>query len=343
MNLHHLRIFTEGLINTPETVPDIYKHIQLETGNFEGEYLKFKNKVSKLYVLPELSHHLEDDSIDFVILDCIDTFIKTNGEIFAPEGMNVDIRSRSIIKAFENAGLLYAEKHYSYINVPSKVYLKFFKRYSKETKSKFKRSESLEYYFHRLSSGLKIGDMGENPERSEKSRYNDFKECSEWDTDLYGTRWGYRQDPGKQDRQVVRPGNPPSLDWKMYGYGRGFYFFDRMMLPFKLFAEYYYDYPHKYLANMWKHQVEGKPEVPLGYMVNRYLIEKQFERSDLPNKDREVRLDFDEEEIRRARMKIMFIYEHPEFCNREIKWRDIKRFFRKAEQSERKYHKWFFI
>lgn len=334
---------TEGLLNSKEPQPNFYAHIRGEASSFDSEYLKFKNKISKLYVLPELAHYYQDDTIDYVILDCIDSFIKTNGEIFATEGMNVDIRSRAVIKAFENVGLLYAEKHFSYINVPSKVYLAFFKRYSSQQKSEFTRSKSLEYFYYRLSSGLKIGDMGENAERSEDSRYNDYKEYSEWDTDLYGTKYGYRQDPGKQDRTVVRPGNQPSIAWKMYGFGRGFYLFDRLALPFKLFAEYYYEYPQKYVANIRKHVLEGKPEVPLGYMAYKFFIEKQIERSDLPNKDREVRIELDNDEMRRARMKIMFMYDNPEFLHKEIKWRDIKKFFRKAEQSERKHHKWFFM
>jgi hypothetical protein len=56
-------------------------------------------------------------------------------------------------------GLIYEEKHYSFINCGSEVYHQFMRRWLKERKSRMTRIKKADYRWYRLTKGHHIRDF----------------------------------------------------------------------------------------------------------------------------------------------------------------------------------------
>lgn len=174
LGLHDVRIFTDGLIHSPDPEPNFYLHLDCKGKEWDLEYKKFVYKIGQVYLRPEVQYLLEENKLHFAVLDLVYNFIKTKGEIMTLGPIGEEIKQKSIMKAFFEVSLLYPEKHFSYVFC-RKVHLKFLSKYYKEELKKMTTSEKIEYYWWVLFNGLHIKDMNVNSERDRACLYNDYK------------------------------------------------------------------------------------------------------------------------------------------------------------------------
>lgn len=174
-NLHHLRVFTESLINSKETEPDFVEHLKCKGPEWNFEYNKFVNKIQSIYLRDEVQHLVENNTLDFAILSTLENFSKNIGEIQVQDQIGEEIKNQSIIRAFTETGLLYAEKHDDYLLVPSMIWVKFFKKYVTQKKSEMSLIEKIEYNYWKIYNHYKINDLKTNIYRENVKKMQDQK------------------------------------------------------------------------------------------------------------------------------------------------------------------------
>ena len=331
---HHIRIFTEGLLNSQEPNPDFVEHLKCEGPQWKEEYNRFLEKYHSLYLREEVSHLLENGTLDFAILDALENMLKAEGQIMTLSAWGEEIKKQSIIKAMTNVGLLYSEKHWSYLIVPNKVMLKFFKNLTNQVKSQMTWKEKLEYKWWRVSEGLHMADMAVNKNRQADSNYNDYKECANWDPDLYGGNYGKRADPGKEGVAFIDPGSNGLFTWESYGKLKELPVIRWTFMPAQFIVRYMFGYPDKYMHLPQKYIKEGNPDTPITLSIYSYFANKRTDPSFLPQYGSELKIGMDKLEHERAILKMAYMLENPQMFEREIKWRYVRRFIRNYNRKE---------
>mmetsp|Transcript_25836 Transcript_25836/g.25383 ORF Transcript_25836/g.25383 Transcript_25836/m.25383 type:complete len:83 (+) Transcript_25836:541-789(+) len=74
-NIHHIRIFTEAIINSKEEEPMFLEHLKCKGKEWDEEYNKFLNKINSIYLRDEVAHLVEKNTIDYSIFNTIENFI----------------------------------------------------------------------------------------------------------------------------------------------------------------------------------------------------------------------------------------------------------------------------
>lgn len=240
--------------------------------------------------------------------------------------MGEEIKQKSIIKAFLDVGLLYAEKHYNYLRTPTQVYSTFFATLLASQKHSV--GHWLNYKWWVLANGLHITDMNVNTTRDPASRWYDAKEYSNWDLDLYGNEYGKRTDPGKVGWAVITPGTKDQLLWYPAGWGKQTPVFRYLFAPFWVPASYLMNYPQGYMHLPQKYVDEGRDEFPPTLNIHKNLMNRKFDDCSLPQHNAEVKLGLNTLEYDRALMKAAFMLDHPQLYKTPIKWRYVRRHFR---------------
>ena len=335
-NLNHLRTFTNSLIDSTEDEPNITDHVSCTKPEFDKEYNIFKHKIYSLYTRPDLEHLLDSGDIDFAILDLIESFTQCKGEIYAVDCIGTEFKGNSLVRALVEENLLYQEKHYSYVNVGSQVYLQFFRRWVKDKKAALTRVQRLDYKYYRITKGFHIRDMAIYKDRMDYTRFNDHKHYSNWDTDLYGNEYGPRPDPVTPGYPLYHPGTR-YIKYNPWGIGGAWGLYYHVVMPGVLVAQMY-GYPDKYMNKPKEYILEDKRGVAPTTNVHQYLTEMRLQPSNLPQYPAETKTNFNEQELYRAHWKLLYIYEHPELYNKgPIQWKDVRRWKASVEKSVDKY------
>ena len=308
-NLHDLRVFTDDLIYTPDQKVDFYAKLDLKGSGWETEYNKFQYKISCLYSRPEVQYLLDQGSLDYAVLDVLNNFSKTP-EITVPGPIGEELKQKSIIRAFIELGLLYAEKHQSFMSC-RRVYRKFFKRYYEAEVKKMTILQRLDFLYWRAVKGIHVTGMNENLERNIKSSYNDTKEEADWDVDLYDQNVGRRDDPGNE-RIDFKDKYSRKLNFQAYGKFSEFPYFRFNLISITVMLDKFMNYPAAYTHLKEKHKKEGNPEPVITQPYDKWLEKKATEYSSLPQTDSEVKISFTPEENQRAMLKAAYIYDNPE-------------------------------
>jgi hypothetical protein len=113
-------------------------------------------------------------------------------------------------------GILYEEKHFSYINTGSEVQLRFFERWVRDRLGAMTVAQRADYRWYRLTKGYHIRDLDIYRDRAPRTKFNDDKDMANWDEDLYGPHYGYREDPAPSDTPRFYPGTNWHI-WKPSG------------------------------------------------------------------------------------------------------------------------------
>lgn len=322
-NLHDLRIFTDDLIYTPDKNIDFYLKLDLDGPGWETEYNKFHNKIISLYNRPEVQYLLEQGSLDYAILDVLYNFNKTP-EITVPGPIGEELKQKPIIRAFIELGLLYAEKHQSFMSC-RRVYRKFFKRFYLSEVKKMSISKKLDFFYWKAVKGIHVTGMNENLDRSIKSSYNDTKEEADWDVDLYDQNVGRRDDPGNE-RIVFKDKYSRKINFQAYGKFTEFPYFRFNLISLTVLLDRFMNYPAAYTHLKEKNLKEGNPEPVITQPYDKWLEKKATEYSSLPQTDSEVKVSMTPEENQRAMLKAAYIYDNPEKLKNPIKWRHVRRY-----------------
>ena len=329
--LHDIRVFTEGLIHSTEESPDFYTHLDCLGKEWDTEYNKFLYKISQVYLRPEVQFLLENNTIDHSILDLLYNFIKTKGQILTVGPIGEEVKQKSIIKAFCEVGLLYPEKHMSYLNTRY-VYAKFFKKYYTEKLRKMTFIEKFDYNWWALWKGLHVKDMDQNRERTTASLYTDEKENQNWDLDLY-SEVGRRDDPSKEGLHYMDK-ESGKLMFFTYGKFTELPPIKYLLLPVIGFLTKIVNFPHAWMHLPRKHEMEGNPEPALTSNVYKWLENRRDVESSLPQYGAEVKLGLHKDEGERALLKVAYIYDKPEMFRKPIKWRYIRRYAREVYKGK---------
>lgn len=330
--LHDIRVFTEGLIHSKASKPDFYTHLDCFGKEWDMEYAKFLSKIAEVYTRPEVLFLLESSELDWALMDALKNFIKTDGQIMALGPIGEEIKQKSIIKAFFEVGLLYPEKHFSYV-FSRPLYVKFFKRFLTEKLRKMTRLEKLEYKWWVLFKGLHIKDMNVNRSRELGSLYTDDKEDSNWDHDLY-SRVGKRDDPSKEGMNFINK-DTGRLYFDTYGKFTEFPIIKYNTTPLQVFLSKIVNFPHAWLHLPRQHEKEGNPEPALTANVFKWIRNKRAVCSELPQPGAEVRIGLHRDEQERALLKAAYIYDKPEKFRRPIKWRYVRRYAREVYNKKK--------
>ena len=333
LGLHDVRIFTEGLVHSKNAKPDFYTYLDCKSEVWDTEYDKFLYKLQKLYLRPEVQFLLEENTLDFAVLDAITNFIKTRGQIMTLGAIGDAVKQKSIIKAFLEVQLLYAEKHSSYV-FSRPLYVKFFKKYKKEKLSAMKLPDKVDYYWYVLRRGLHIKDMNVNRARDQHSLYTDGKEKKNWDADLYADA-GRRDDPSKEGWTFINKETGKLYFWT---YGK-FTEIPPIKYPLMIvqqFVSKVANFPHGWMHLPRKHEMEGNPEPALTANVQKWIENRRTVESSLPRYGSEVRLGAYRDENERAILKAAYIFDKPEEFRTPIKWRYIRRYARDVHRGIKK-------
>lgn len=323
VNLHDLRIFTDDIIYSDENNIDFYSKLDINGPAWETEYNKFVYKICCLYDRPEVEYLFELGTLDYAILDVLYNFSKTP-EILVTGSIGEEIKQKSIIRAFMELNLLYAEKHQSYMSCRP-IHSKFFKRFYNSELKKMPLNKKIGFYHWRATKGIHTSGMNENLARSVKSPYYDAKEEADWDNDLYDQFTGRRDDPGDLTLEF-RDKNSKKLNFQAYGKFTEFPYFKYNLLPITIFLDKFMNYPAAYTHLKDKHEKEGNPEPVITQPYDKWVDKKATEYSSLPQTDSEVKISTTPEENRRALLKTAYIYDNPEKMKNPIKWRHVRRY-----------------
>lgn len=333
LGLHELRLFTDALVYAPEPQPNFYKYLECADPAWDMEYNKFLYKIGQVYLRPEVEFLLDNNTLDFAILDLLYNFIKTSGEIMIQGPIGEEVKQKSILKAFYEVGLVYEEKYYSYITAKF-CSLNFFKKYYNQKYSQMSKFQKIDYNWWVFNKGLHIKDLGISRHLYKELEYYDHKPNANWDVDLYG-KVGRRDDPGRDNEEFIVK---ETGGFFLFSYGKftEFPIIRLLLSPVSLFLNKAMGYPGKFLNLKAKHDAEWNPEPPIANFVHKWIEERATSKSKLPQHGAEIYTEFTKEEHEKALMKIAYIYDHPDMFKKPIKWRYIRRYAREVYKKNSK-------
>jgi hypothetical protein len=324
-NLHYWRVFTDNLIHIQDKNPDFYKLLDCNGPEWDKEYQKFCYKINSMYDRPEVEYLLNNGTLNFAILDVLSNFFKSP-VIMVMGPIGEEIKQKSIIRVFIELGLLYPQKHNSYLYC-LKIHSKFFEKYYKQAIKKMTLSEKIAFRVWTLTKGIHTKGMDENLDRNIYSSYYDAKNMADWDADIYDPLAGKRSDPGIFYPEFIDP-HSGKIIFESYGKGTDIGFIRYQLTPINAFLDKFLNYPNAFMNLQRKNKLEGNPEPVITQPVHKWIDRRATVSSELPQTDSEVRVWLSPEEKERAILKAAYIYDNPEKYRNLIKWRHVRRYAR---------------
>jgi hypothetical protein len=129
------RLFTEVCkqMSAEQTFMEL---LQLNDPYFSQVKTEFQHRLNKLYVHPKLGQHLDDGSIDFVLMQVLEQLIRYPDEAFSANSdfCRNELLVSDVFEALFDNNIIFKQKYYEVFHVEHRLYIEVIRSWLMERK-----------------------------------------------------------------------------------------------------------------------------------------------------------------------------------------------------------------